>query len=87
MLEAVPDPLTPMDQKFATLDDLSSHYRLFINRIQQQIATIGGGGAGFIKDLDDVSFDQTTGTNGCSFTMVLNGLVLQAQHCLVLHPS
>ena len=38
------DPLTPMDQKFATLDDLSSHYRLFINRIQQQIATIGGGG-------------------------------------------
>ena len=57
------DPLTPMDQKFATLDDLSSHYRLFINRIQQQIATIGGGGAGFIKDLDDVSFDQTTGTD------------------------
>jgi len=57
------DPLTPMDQKFATLDDLSNHYRLFINRIQQQIATIGGGGAGFIKDLDDVTFDQTTGTN------------------------
>ena len=52
-----------MDQKFATLDDLAGHYRLFINRIQQQIATIGGGGAGFIKDLDDVSFDQTTGTN------------------------
>jgi prefoldin subunit 5 len=57
------DPLTPMDQNFATLDDLASHYRLFINRIQQQISTIGGGGAGFIKDLDDVSFDQTTGTN------------------------
>jgi len=55
------DPLTPMDQKFATLDDLASHYRLFINRIQQQISTIGGGGAGFIKDLDDVEFDQTTG--------------------------
>ena len=52
-----------MDQKFATLDDLAGHYRLFINRIQQQISTIGGGGAGFIKDLDDVSFDQTTGTN------------------------
>jgi len=57
------DPLTPMDQKFATLDDLAGHYRLFINRIQQQISTIGGGGAGFIKDLDDVSFDQTTGNN------------------------
>ncbi len=57
------DPLTPMDQKFATLEDLSKHYRIFINRIQTQLATMGGGGAGFIKDLDDVSFDETTGTN------------------------
>ncbi len=56
-----PDPLTPMDQKFATLDDLANHYRIFINRIQTQLSTIGGGGAGFIKDLDDVSFDQDTG--------------------------
>ena len=38
------DPLTPLDQKYATLDDLQSHYRLFINRIQQQLATVGGGG-------------------------------------------
>tara|TARA_A200000159_G_C7313625_1_gene335760 strand:- start:757 stop:1713 length:957 start_codon:yes stop_codon:yes gene_type:complete len=50
-----------MDQKFATLDDLSNHYRIFINRIQTQLSTMGGGGAGFIKDLDDVTFDQTTG--------------------------
>lgn len=57
-----PDPLTPMDQKFATLDDLANHYRIFINRIQTQLSTMGGGGAGFIKDLDDVSFDQTTGS-------------------------
>ena len=56
-----PDPLTPLDQKFATLEDLSNHYRIFINRIQTQLSTMGGGGAGFIKDLDDVSFDQTTG--------------------------
>ena len=55
------DPLTPLNKKFATLDDLQNHYRLFINRIQQQIATIGGGGAGFIKDLDDVTFDESTG--------------------------
>ena len=48
------DPLTPMDQKFATLSDLASHYRIFINRIQTQLSTMGGGGAGFIKDLDDV---------------------------------
>ena len=56
------DPLTPLNQKFATLDDLQNHYRTFINRIQQQIATIGGGGAGFIKDLDDVTFDVGVGT-------------------------
>ena len=48
------DPLTPLDQKFATLSDLASHYRIFINRIQTQMSTMGGGGAGFIKDLDDV---------------------------------
>ena len=57
------DPLTPEDQKFATLEDLSNHYRLFINRIQVQMATMGGGGAGFIRDLDDVEFDGTAGDN------------------------
>lgn len=56
------DPLTPTDQNFATHEDLAKHYKLFVNRIQQQLYTIGGGGAGFIKDLDDVEFDQTTGT-------------------------
>lgn len=38
------DPLTPLDQKFATLEDLNKHYSLFINRIQQQLASLGGGG-------------------------------------------
>ena len=55
------DPLTPLDQKFITLDQFQNHYRTFINRIQQQIATIGGGGAGVMHDLDDVTFDRTTG--------------------------
>jgi hypothetical protein len=59
----VQDPLTPVDQKFATFKDLKEHYQIFINRIQTQLSSIGGGGAGFIKDLDDVSFDQTTGNN------------------------
>jgi len=57
------DPLTPINQNFATLEDLSSHYRLFLSRITTQLSTMGGGGAGFIKDLDDVSFDQTEGNN------------------------
>ena len=55
------DPLTPLDQKFITLEQFQNHYRTFINRIQQQIATIGGGGAGVMHDLDDVTFDRTTG--------------------------
>jgi hypothetical protein len=55
------DPLTPTGERFATFSDLEKHYRLFLNRIQVQLSTIGGGGAGSIKDLDDVSFDQTTG--------------------------
>jgi hypothetical protein len=38
------DPLTPLNQKFATLDDLQKHYNVFLNRIQQQLSTIGGGG-------------------------------------------
>jgi len=58
------DPLTPTgDRQFPTLASLAANYRLFVNRVEQQLYTIGGGGAGFIKDLDDVSFDQTTGTN------------------------
>ena len=52
------DPLTPLNQNFATLDDLSNHYRLFINRIQQQLSTIGGGGEVRLEFLDDV--DRTT---------------------------
>ena len=48
------DPLTPLDQNFVTLDQLQQHYRLFINRIQQQLATIGGGGETRLKYLDDI---------------------------------
>ena len=55
------DPLN--DTQFTTFDDLRNHYQIFLNRIQVQMATMGGGGAGFIKDLDDVEFDQTTGDN------------------------
>ena len=49
------DPLTPLDQKFVTLDQLQEHYRLFINRVQQQISTIGGGGETRLQYLDDIA--------------------------------
>ena len=48
------DPLTPIDQNFVTLDQLQQHYKIFVQRVQYQLSSIGGGGAGFIKDLDDV---------------------------------
>jgi len=48
------DALTPLDQNFATLDDLSSHYKLFINRITTQLATLGGGGEVNLRYLDDI---------------------------------
>ena len=47
----------PIDQNFVTVDQLQKHYKLFVERVQYQLASIGGGGAGFIKDLDDVSFE------------------------------
>ena len=52
------DPLTPLDQNFVTLDQLQQHYRLFINRIQQQLATLGGGGETRLEFLDDVDRDS-----------------------------
>ena len=48
------DPLTPLNQQFITAEDLDAHYKLFINRIQEQIATIGGGGEVRLKWLDDI---------------------------------
>ena len=48
------DPLTPLNQNFVTLDQLQEHYRLFINRIQQQLSTFGGGGETRLKYLDDI---------------------------------
>jgi hypothetical protein len=48
------DPLTPIDQNYVTLEQLQQHYRLFINRVQQQLATIGGGGETRLRYLDDI---------------------------------
>ena len=56
------DPLTPLDKQFPNLKSLADHYRLFISRTQQQIATIGGGGAGYINDLSDVEVGNTPTT-------------------------
>ena len=57
------DPLTPLKKKFVTLDEFQSHYKIFINRIQQQLATLGGGGAVNIREMDDVDH-STARVNG-----------------------
>jgi len=57
------DPLTPLDQNFVTLDDLQSHYRLFLNRIQQQLSTLGGGGETQLRYLDDIVGVATNSSN------------------------
>ena len=57
-----PDPLLPLDQNFVTFDDLSKHYRLFINRVQQQLSSLGGGGEVNLRYLDDI--DRTTIIDG-----------------------
>ena len=48
------DPITPLDQKFATLEDLQKHYSTFLSRIQQQLSTLGGGGETRLRYLDDI---------------------------------
>lgn len=48
------DPLTPLSQKFVTFDQLRAHYRTFINRVQQQLSSVGGGGETRLKYLDDI---------------------------------
>ena len=45
------------DKNFATLDDLQKHYRKFVNSIQQQLSTMGGGGETRLEFLDDVDRD------------------------------
>lgn len=52
--ENTPDPLTPTDGKFVTFGELNNHYNLFINRIQQQLSTLGGGGEVRLQYLDDI---------------------------------
>lgn len=47
---------------FVTFDDLKKHYSDFINKINHQLSTVGGGGEVLLKKLDDI--DMTTVQNG-----------------------
>lgn len=45
------DPLRPLDQKFVTVKEMNDHYGLFLQRIQQQLSNVGGGGTNDISDI------------------------------------
>ena len=62
------DPLTPLDQNFVTLDELQDHYRLFVNRIQQQLSSLGGGGEVRVLRMDDVAINDLTASGDGTFT-------------------
>ena len=53
--ETSSDPLTPTNQEFKTLAEFQRNYRLFVNRVQEQLATFGGGGAVNLQYLDDIT--------------------------------
>ena len=57
------DPLTPLDKDYVTLQEFQAQYKIFLNRIQQQMATIGGGGAVRIQDMDDVDLSSAQVNN------------------------
>ena len=48
------DPLTPLNQNFVTYEKLQENYQLFVNRVQQQLASFGGGGETKLQYLDDI---------------------------------
>lgn len=51
-----PDPLTPVNQQFVTFDQLRKHYEQFVQRIQNSLMSLGGGGSTRLRDMDDIDF-------------------------------
>jgi hypothetical protein len=57
------DPLQPLDQKFVTFKEMNDHYGLFLQRIQQQMSSIGGSGEVNFRRLDDVTSSTMSPAN------------------------
>ena len=58
------DPLTPIDKKYVTMEQLQQHYKLFGQRVQHQLSTIGGGGEVFLARMQDVAVGSGIQTDG-----------------------
>jgi len=63
VVEQQADPLVPLDQKFVTFREMNDHYSLFLSRIQQQLASLGGGGEVNFRYLDDVNRNTMGSSN------------------------
>ena len=51
------DQSTPLNQNFVTYEKLQENYQLFVNKVQQQLASFGGGGEVRLEFLDDIDRD------------------------------
>ena len=81
------DPLTPLDKKFATMEEFQKHYVLLIQRIQQQLSTLGGGGIGSVEDDTspklggdlDVNGKYITGTGNLRLTGIVSATTFRGE--------
>jgi len=48
---------------YVTQEDLNRHYKTFVERVQKQLTSLGGGGEKEFRYLDDVNRDTMTGNN------------------------
>jgi len=55
--EETTDSNNVVNKKFVTFDQLQEHYRNFVNKVQLQLSTLGGGGETRLEFLDDVDRD------------------------------
>ena len=62
-ITSVPPSETSLNENFVTVEYLQNHYRTFVNKIQQQLSSLGGGGEVRLEFLDDVDRD-TAKVNG-----------------------
>ena len=54
-LSEVEDPIAPQNMEdFVTIEQFQKHYRTFLERVQIQLGSLGGGGAVRIMDMDDL---------------------------------
>ena len=57
------DPLTPLNDTNLGLQKLEKKFNLFINRVQEQLSTLGGGGETRLEFLDDVNRNSSKVNN------------------------